>query len=400
MKPPIEQSVKFSCPPEALFELYMDSAKHSAATGARARISRARAGLPGVRGALTGRNLLIVPNQMIVQAWRSTRSNASDAGLDPGARIQKAPGGAQVHMVHVNVPPQDHGRDRGWPKYYWKPGRPIWPQASAELSRRRPGARFRSGLPRTPRSRSHRSRGRMSRLRSIATRFEATRGGRAAVTFSPPGTSRSSPLISRRIGLAHGVGGAGRWACGFKPVAKADLCACSGDPDDQSRIWPSSLDRASENADRARPSVPVCEANRDASLLPGPSMHTRDRRAGTGFCSGSDKTSISNDGLPAGQPGRRVAKPARACRRAEDHRHDLERPERRPSTTSRCWRLHACAQDGLVQHAFRTANPGNCRCAGERPVRPRAPPCPRTGDACRGPRSARGRPRRRPPHSN
>ena len=45
MKPPIEQSVKFTCSPEVLFEMYMDSAKHSAATGAPARKSAvARAG--------------------------------------------------------------------------------------------------------------------------------------------------------------------------------------------------------------------------------------------------------------------------------------------------------------------------------------------------------------------
>ena len=40
MTPTIEQSAKFSASPAVLFEMYMDSAKHSAATGAPARISR------------------------------------------------------------------------------------------------------------------------------------------------------------------------------------------------------------------------------------------------------------------------------------------------------------------------------------------------------------------------
>jgi hypothetical protein len=53
MKPPIEQTVKFPCSPEVLFEMYLDAAKHSAATGARAQIAR-RAG--GRFTALTGRS--------------------------------------------------------------------------------------------------------------------------------------------------------------------------------------------------------------------------------------------------------------------------------------------------------------------------------------------------------
>lgn len=37
-------------------------------------------------------------------------------------RFSKAPGGAQIDLVHVNVPRYDHkGVSQGWPKYYWKP---------------------------------------------------------------------------------------------------------------------------------------------------------------------------------------------------------------------------------------------------------------------------------------
>jgi hypothetical protein len=41
----IEQTVRFASAPEVLFEMYMDSAKHSAATGARPRSVRAWAAL-------------------------------------------------------------------------------------------------------------------------------------------------------------------------------------------------------------------------------------------------------------------------------------------------------------------------------------------------------------------
>jgi activator of HSP90 ATPase len=123
MKPPIEQTVKFPCSPEVLFEMYLDAAKHSAATGARAQITRRAGGrFTAFNGALSGRNLLIVPNRMIVQSWRSTAFKQDDPDSILVLEFRKAPGGAKVHMVHVNVPPQDHqGVRKGWPKYYWKP---------------------------------------------------------------------------------------------------------------------------------------------------------------------------------------------------------------------------------------------------------------------------------------
>jgi activator of HSP90 ATPase len=73
-------------------------------------------------GALWGRNLLIVPNRLIVQAWRSTNFKAADPDSILVLEFRKAAGGSEVQMVHINVPKQDHnGVSKGWPKYYWKP---------------------------------------------------------------------------------------------------------------------------------------------------------------------------------------------------------------------------------------------------------------------------------------
>jgi len=123
MKPPIEQSVKFPCSPEVLFEMYMDSAKHSASTGAPAKIARRAGGsFKAFDGALSGRNLLIIPNRLVVQAWRSTAFKRGDPDSILVIEFSKAPGGAKVHMVHLNVPVQDHrGVSKGWPKFYWEP---------------------------------------------------------------------------------------------------------------------------------------------------------------------------------------------------------------------------------------------------------------------------------------
>jgi activator of HSP90 ATPase len=129
----IQQSVKFKASPETLFGMYLDSKKHSAATGAPAKVSRKT----GVKftawgNQLSGRNLLIVPNRMIVQAWRANHWKQSDPDSILVLRFSKVAGGGQVDIVHANVPEYDHrGVSEGWPTYYWKP----WKQYLAGKSK-------------------------------------------------------------------------------------------------------------------------------------------------------------------------------------------------------------------------------------------------------------------------
>jgi activator of HSP90 ATPase len=120
---PIVQSAKFSASPKELFETFLDSKKHSAATGAPAKISRKVGGeFTAWHGQLWGRNLMIVPGRLIVQAWRSTNFKKSDLDSILVLEFTKDGNGGRVQMVHANVPEQDHkGVANGWPKYYWKP---------------------------------------------------------------------------------------------------------------------------------------------------------------------------------------------------------------------------------------------------------------------------------------
>lgn len=119
----IQQAVRFRASPEELFEIYVDSKKHSAATGAPARISRKVGGtFTAFDGMLQGKNLLVVPKRMIVQAWRAKHWKPADPDSILILTFSKAPGGGQIDLVHANVPEYDHrGVRKGWPKYYWKP---------------------------------------------------------------------------------------------------------------------------------------------------------------------------------------------------------------------------------------------------------------------------------------
>jgi activator of HSP90 ATPase len=118
----IEQTATFRCTSADLYELFMDSAKHSAATGAPAKVSRKVGGKWSAHGGMiAGKNLALVPNRMIVQVWRSKQWKATDPDSVLVVRFERAPGGARVHLAHVGVPQHDH-KDvtQGWRKFYWE----------------------------------------------------------------------------------------------------------------------------------------------------------------------------------------------------------------------------------------------------------------------------------------
>jgi activator of HSP90 ATPase len=123
MTPAIQQSAKFACSPKELFEMYIDSAKHTAATGMPARMSRRAGGKFAAFGErLRGSNLLVIPNRMVVQAWRSSGWKRGEPDSILVLEFSKAGRGSQVDLVHVGVPAHDHqGVTNGWPKYYWEP---------------------------------------------------------------------------------------------------------------------------------------------------------------------------------------------------------------------------------------------------------------------------------------
>jgi activator of HSP90 ATPase len=119
----IQQSVEFEVSPETLYETYVNSRKHSASTGAPAKLGRkVGAKFTAFDGSLLGRNLLLVPNKMIVQAWRADHWKAADTDSILVLTFTKTAKGARVDLVHANVPEHDHrGVSEGWRKYYWNP---------------------------------------------------------------------------------------------------------------------------------------------------------------------------------------------------------------------------------------------------------------------------------------
>lgn len=102
--------------------MYRDSRKHSAAIGRPAKISHKVGGtFTAFGGAIGGKNLAVIPEKRMVQLWRANHWKKEDWSVLI-LTFSRAPGSAQINLVHVGVPQYDHkGVREGWPKYYWRP---------------------------------------------------------------------------------------------------------------------------------------------------------------------------------------------------------------------------------------------------------------------------------------
>ena len=82
MTPIIHQTAQFRATPELLIELYLDSRKHSASTGAPAKVNRTVGGkFTAFNGAIHGTTLGVIPGKRIVQLWRAAHWKKEDSSI-------------------------------------------------------------------------------------------------------------------------------------------------------------------------------------------------------------------------------------------------------------------------------------------------------------------------------
>ena len=122
MSKSIQQTVTFKISPHEVYEALMDSEKHAAYTGGKARISRAVGGsIMAYDDYITGKNIELVPDQKIVQDWR-----AVDWPEGYFSRIMfeltAIPEGTRLDFTHTDVPEgTEEEFTQGWIDNYWKP---------------------------------------------------------------------------------------------------------------------------------------------------------------------------------------------------------------------------------------------------------------------------------------
>ncbi len=130
----IAQKVVFkNTTPKALYDLYMNAKKHAIATAAPATITnKAGTSFSAHGGYITGTNIELVKDQLIIQTWRGQDWKKSDP--DSVFIIHLEPKGKNtvLHAIHTGVPDKHaDGVNKGWHTHYWEPwkkylaGKPI-----------------------------------------------------------------------------------------------------------------------------------------------------------------------------------------------------------------------------------------------------------------------------------
>ena len=117
----IRQTVTFKASAHAVYEILMDSKKHSELAGDDARISRKVGGKFNVGNYIEGVNLELVPDEKIVQAWRYNdwpKGHYSKATF----ALKKSEGKTKLTFTQTGVPEKFYADiKQGWIDYYWTP---------------------------------------------------------------------------------------------------------------------------------------------------------------------------------------------------------------------------------------------------------------------------------------
>jgi activator of HSP90 ATPase len=116
----IKQKVKFKKSPHDVYEMLMDSKKHSEFTGDTAKIANKVGGkFTAYGGYIEGTNLELVPDKKIVQKWRGSDWQE---GVYSEATYTLKPikTGTELTFEQKGVPDEQYEDiKKGWYEFYW-----------------------------------------------------------------------------------------------------------------------------------------------------------------------------------------------------------------------------------------------------------------------------------------
>lgn len=118
----IHQEIVFSAPAGRVYRAIVDAGEFSKATGAPTEGSAAEgAAFSAFGGHITGRHVELVPDKLIVQAWRAKTWPAGNYSI---SRFELRPEGDKTRLVfdHDAFPEdQKEHLAKGWQDNYWEP---------------------------------------------------------------------------------------------------------------------------------------------------------------------------------------------------------------------------------------------------------------------------------------
>jgi activator of HSP90 ATPase len=118
----LHQEITFNANPQRIYEALLDSKQFSAFTRLSAEIEpKAGGAFTMFGGLIVGRNVELIPNQRIVQAWRPTHW---DPGIYSIVKFELEGLGSETKVVldHTGFPEGEFDSlNTGWKPRYWDP---------------------------------------------------------------------------------------------------------------------------------------------------------------------------------------------------------------------------------------------------------------------------------------
>jgi len=118
----LHQEISINATPHRIYDILLDAKEFAAFTGAPATIDPKEGGSFSMFGGLiVGRNVELVPDQMIVQAWRPTHWSP---GVYSMAKFALKPQGSTTLVIldHTGFPEGEYDHlEWGWNNHYWEP---------------------------------------------------------------------------------------------------------------------------------------------------------------------------------------------------------------------------------------------------------------------------------------
>lgn len=118
----IHQIIIIKASPHEIYEILMDSRKHSKLTESKAKISREVGGKFTVwEGSILGTNLELIHDEKIVQTWRTTDDDWPKKHDSKVTIILKEDAkGTRIEFTHEDIPEAVFNSVKsGWDEYYW-----------------------------------------------------------------------------------------------------------------------------------------------------------------------------------------------------------------------------------------------------------------------------------------
>lgn len=107
---------------EQIYQAWLDAKSHAAMTGAEAGGSGEVGGeFSAWDGYITAKTLELVPNQRIVQSWRTSEFPAGDPDSRLVVEFETVEGGTQVTVDHSHIATGGDNYLQGWQDYYFTP---------------------------------------------------------------------------------------------------------------------------------------------------------------------------------------------------------------------------------------------------------------------------------------